>query len=289
MDIPNKSSGEHWQPVELGVRRRVVSRLARPLVRLCVRCSLSIQDLGELLKDLFVQEANEELSQQSIKPNVSRLSAITGLRRPEVKRILAGSESIEGAPLKGLLARVMGQWRYDPEFCSHPGSPRRLTCRGPDPEFRRLCLKVSSTLNPGTVQFEFLRRGFAKRDGVHLELLYKVEPLERDPIESFELASKDVEALLESVQENVLNPQPLTNLHIHTEFDNITPQHLSTIRQWLMVEGKAFHARARNFLSQFDRDLNPELQDDKTDPGARVVLTAFSVTHPAPDEHNSGV
>lgn len=78
-----------WANIEGGLKARVLRRLVIPLIRLCVRSSYSLQDLVEILKFGFVQVAIEDLSSQGLKPNVSRVSAVTGIRRPEVRRLLA--------------------------------------------------------------------------------------------------------------------------------------------------------------------------------------------------------
>ncbi len=49
---------------------------------------------------------------------------------------------------------------------------------------------------------------------------------------------------------------------------------LEEIRRWSAREGSAFHERARNFLSKYDRDLNPKLGGTGT---YRVAIGSFSV------------
>lgn len=157
-----------------------------------------------------------------------------------------------------------------------PGAPRALSYKGRRSEFRKFCERVSTTLNPRTVQFELERRGSVKPTDGSLELIFKIIPYEHQPLDAFELVAKDIDSLLEATEENILAPAPITNLHIRTEFDNVVPRNLTTIRQWLIEEGKEFHSRARAFISQFDKDLNLTLESEKG--GGRVTLSAFSVT-----------
>ncbi len=274
----------HWAKIDPTLKSKALKRLVLPLVRLCVRSSCSLQDLVEILKQGFVEVAAEDLGAQQLKPNVSRLSAVTGIRRPEIRRLLKMNEE-DVSPSKNLLARVIAQWQFDPHFSEKPGVPRILTFKGRSAEFKRLCERVSTTLNPGTVQFEFERRKFVQRVDDSLELIYKVVPLDQEPLEAFDLVAKDIDGLIRSTEENILAPQHITNLHIHTEFDNIVPRNLTTIRQWLIEEGKDFHSRARAFIAQFDKDLNPDLTTAQG--GGKVCLSAFSVTEARSTEEDT--
>ena len=47
------------------------------------------------------------------------------------------------------------------------------------------------------------------------------------------------------------------------------------IRQWLLEKGLEFHKMARDFMSQFDQDMNPVPGDPG---GGRVCLGSFSLS-----------
>ena len=140
--------------VDSGVRREALKLILRPILR----SSYTVQDLLSAAKEIFVEVAEEAFREQNEKVNASRLSIVTGLRRPEVLR-LQRTEKSPKDETGNLLSRVMGQWRNDRNYSGAPGEPRDLTFRGENSEFRKLCSKVSLTLNPGTVLFEFERRG----------------------------------------------------------------------------------------------------------------------------------
>ncbi len=75
----------------------------------------------------------------------------------------------------------------------------------------------------------------------------------------------------------------MSNLHLRTDFDNIYTSEIIPIRRWLIAEGKAFHKRAREFLSRFDKDLNEDV-DETRKAGGKIVLTSFSFSSSPEDD-----
>lgn len=272
------------------LRLEALRFMVRPLVRFCLRSSYALQDLVTVAKEIFVELAQDELKGRADKVNVSRVSVLTGIRRAEVQRLLETPESEPQDRSAHFLIRVIGQWRNDREFYSSPGEPKPLTFSGEKAQFRRLCAKVSASINPGTIQYELESRGFVERQDDKLVLTYRQLPLASFPREGLAVLSSDMNDLIEAVEENLFRPSPITNLHLRTEFDNIEPRYVPTIRQWFLDEGVEFHRKARNFLAQFDRDLNPELAGStkNSQPGARVSVSAHALT-PVPTAQKDSV
>jgi hypothetical protein len=232
-----------------------------PIVRYCLRHSHSYQDFINVAKVVFVNAAEEEILKTSPKVNVSRISALTGIYRDDVRRLYKDRESHSEQPLS-VLGRVIGQWEQDKRFLSSNGKPRALTYQGTKAEFQRLVAAVSKHLNPGTVLFELARIGAVKKTKGMLQLNQKVGALATDPREGFELLSKDVDTLIHAVEENLLEKREVANLHIRTEYDNIFQKDMNKIRKWFVREGKMFHKKARDFLSKYDQDINPDAKEN---------------------------
>jgi hypothetical protein len=53
----------------------------------------------------------------------------------------------------------------------------------------------------------------------------------------------------------------------------VRPEGIAKIRQWLLVEGNAFHERARREISKYDQDITPDPKFSAK--GTRVVLSSF--------------
>ena len=67
--------------------RSVLYRLLIPVVKICIRCGLTHQQLHSITREVFLEGAREELLKTRGKATVSQLSLLTGLSRKEVNRI----------------------------------------------------------------------------------------------------------------------------------------------------------------------------------------------------------
>lgn len=260
--------------------RRILNQslrtMIKPLMRFCVRYTLQIKEIIEAVKVGLVDAAEEDLRGRSAEPNVSRISAMTGLHRREVTRIFRQREIVEEP--RGLVTRTIGQWRQDRRFSTKPGVPRVLSFDGPKSEFRKLCRAVSADLNPGTMLLELERIGAVQRGNNGIKLITGNYVPKGNMKEGLSMLARDMNDLINAVSGNVFGAPKVPNLHGKTEFDNISPAEEERIRKWLLEEGSAFQQRAAQFLSQFDRDVNPHA--DKAAGRIRVAVGSFGFVEP---------
>lgn len=250
---------------------RCLKTIIRPVARFCIKHSLTIKELLEAAKIAMLEIAEEELERSGEKVNVSRLSVLTGIHRRDVMRLTREGDKLDDS--QNLISRILGQWEHDPRFLTSSGSPRVLSLDGEDSEFKQLVELISKDLNPGTVLFQLERTGLVERSTRGLKLLRKVQSLQNDLAGGYQLLAADVEELSLAVQENLEGHQDIPHLHARTEYDNIFVKDIPEVRAWLLKEGSAFHERARDYLSKFDKDLNPSRSDPA---GSKVVVGTFS-------------
>lgn len=251
-----------------------LSLLLRPIVRFCLRRSIKYPEFVECAKQLFCQLAQQECCSDSQAASVSKVSIITGLNRREVTR-LKSSETVEaGQP--SLIAKIIGRWQSK-AYRNVGGRTKSLSCDGKISEFAALVSSVSRDLNPYTVLFELERTGCVKRSGNKVKLTASQYIPKGKTLEGYQLLSEDLDLMIQGVEENILDNQDLENLHLRTFYDNISPHDVTTIKRWLLVEGKAFHRRARAYISQFDRD---ESSGDTVSDAMHVSVGAFSFVGP---------
>lgn len=263
--------------------------ILRPIVRLCLRHAVRAQDIIERIKIVFVRESAAQIIALRADATVSRLSAMTGLNRREVMRIL----KIVDTPSepKGMLHRILGQWTGDRRFLDRRGKPRALEFEEVGTEFRDLVRLVSQDLNPLTVLFELERIGAVEKIRNRVRVKDAAYIARDDSKGTFLIMSRDVGDLIEAAATNAMEAPEPPHLHATTHYDRIVPSAVPTIKEWFLREGAALHQRARSFLGQFDRDINPSLP--KESHTVRVALGTFSivqepqVTLPTEEEDDS--
>lgn len=263
---------------DIPIKTKVLELLLWPVVRHLVRNFYSFQEALNALKELYIRAAVEEMKRSGRKVNVSSLSVSTGMHRGEIQRLYK-EKAPRSTESVSVITRVIGRWQQDRNFTTRAGEPKILSLEGEDSEFRKLASSVTTAVHSGTILSELERMGAAERSPRGLRLLIQANSVAGDVIRSTELLSQDMESLLQAVDENQKAAADVGNLHIRTEYDNVYLDAIPEIRRWLVEEGKAFHRRAREFLSQHDGDLSPR-SPSATPASGRVVLNAFSLTVP---------
>ncbi|MCB0335374.1 MAG: hypothetical protein KDD62_03690, partial [Bdellovibrionales bacterium] len=65
---------------------RILARLLRPALKLCLRHSMKLTELLELIKRELVEIATEQLEHDGEKVSGSRIAVMTGVHRKDVAR-----------------------------------------------------------------------------------------------------------------------------------------------------------------------------------------------------------
>lgn len=251
--------------------RTCLRKIGRGLIRFCLKHSIKVQEIEECLRDLYLEEAKEEIRRRNEKISHSRLSVITGLSRREVQRIEEAPEVTQNAA--GLIMRVIGMWQSNSRFLDRSKNPKVLSFGFEESEFAKLVAMVSKDLNSATVLFELERVSAVARTEKGLSLLVKSYRPKGDVQAGFKILEDDITDLINIVGENVLFNPNVGNLHLRTEYDRIRPEGITEIKAWLLREGNALHARAREKIATYDQDVNPDPQFNGN--FSRVVLGTF--------------
>lgn len=244
--------------------------VVQPIVSYCLRNAIPLQELVNEIKQCFVDVAVAEMKRNDEKVNVSRISIRTGVHRRDVASIFKNGR-LSSTP-NHFLERVVGQWESDQRFLTKSGRPRSLPVEGKHGSFEQLVGLVSKDIHPGTALYELERIGMVKRSKGNASLQY-LEAETSNVGEGLSVFVRDAEDLMNAVEQNLYEQPKLPNHHVRTEYDNVSVKHIPQIRSWLLKEGAKFHRRAREYISKYDKDLNPKLRSEG---GAKVVIGSFS-------------
>jgi hypothetical protein len=249
--------------------------LLKPVIKFCLKRSIKFQEFTECAKQLFCELSQSEFAESSEKLSASRVSVITGLSRREVTRFSSTGKGESKLNQPNFIAKVISEWGSK-RFKSSSSKTRILSCEGKSSEFAKLVSSISQDLNPYTVLNELERTGCIERVGNKVKLKTDHYISKGKTLEGYELLGKDLDNLIQGVEQNILALYKTPNLHLRTFYDNISPDDIEHIKKWLLAEGDNFHRRAREFLEKFDRGSH----HDKNENPIQVSLTAFSFINP---------
>lgn len=141
---------------------RLLSQAILPLAHLCIKSGIGVAEINLALK-LACIEAAAGNARIANRLNHSRISAITGLTRKEVRSlepILFREELPQvKARAKHRAARVLQGWKEDPEFQTTSGDPAQLRVRGQGTTFHALARRYGGDVTPLSILKELQRLG----------------------------------------------------------------------------------------------------------------------------------
>jgi hypothetical protein len=139
----------------------------KPLVRVLIRNGVSFGELGEVLKNVFVEVAARDFQIEDKKVSRSRIAIITGLTRKEVARqedILQRGAALQVISNLNRVSRVLQGWHSDPVFTGPYGMPLELPFESSSgPSFTQLVREHSGDMAPRAMLDELLRIGVAQQ------------------------------------------------------------------------------------------------------------------------------
>ncbi len=181
--------------------------LLRPLVRILLRNGIAYGSFAELAKKVYVEVAFADFTEANRKQTVSRVSAMTGLTRKEVKRITelpdAYDEEVEQRYNRAV--RVIGGWLNDAEFQDAKGAPALLPVEGEHASFATLVRRYSGDV-PTQAMFAVLARAeCVARVDDHVRLLRHAYIPAGDAIDKVQILGTDVGELISTIDHNLTN------------------------------------------------------------------------------------
>jgi len=140
---------------------KAINMLCKPLIRLLIEKGITFPQFRELMKDLYVEVADEQFSLDDKKPSDSRIFVLTGIHRKDIKRIRQQNEQgdqqiTSSASLSG---EIVARWSSMPEYLDDKGKARQLLKNGKNGEagFEQLVSSVSKDVRPRVILEEWLR------------------------------------------------------------------------------------------------------------------------------------
>ncbi|MFV1982750.1 MAG: DUF6502 family protein [Thiohalomonadales bacterium] len=145
-----------------------VRRLCRPLVKLLIEKGITYPQLREMLKELYVDVADQYEPIKGKKPSISRTFILTGVHRKDISRLRIESSSDDepNSSNTSLGSELVARWLGSKEYQNNNGKPRPLTRTGSDilPGFDDLVISISKDVRPRAILDEWVRLGIVNID-----------------------------------------------------------------------------------------------------------------------------
>jgi hypothetical protein len=151
------------QPDEAEALHAALRRLLEPLARLAVGRGITHAALDDWLRAAMVKAAFEAHPELPAHRRASRVSAATGLHRPEVTRLLAQRQAPSVAS-KSVASEVFAHWMSAKDYRKDDGTPKTIARLGAAPSFEALAQGVTRDVHPRTVLAELVRLKLASTD-----------------------------------------------------------------------------------------------------------------------------
>lgn len=180
----------------------------KPLVRILVRHKVEFKSFHNLVKELFVEEAEKHIANTSSnsRGKISSIAYQTGLDRREVSKIIkneSGHEEIiehnrsrEGS--------IIDHWMSHPPFCDEKNNPLPLKRSGPGLSFEKLVQRFGKNISHGPILESLLK---AKCISIHEGMVYFRKKSYTPPIgvskEKARIAGLSINRLITTINHNL--------------------------------------------------------------------------------------
>jgi len=253
-----------------------IQRMMRPVVRQLIAYGVSYQAFSRIVKQVYVDVAEQEFALPFKQQTDSRLSLVTGINRKEIAQLRRHKRAPETPEVEDTLAtHVIGRWMAGPPYADADGTPRRLPYEADNAKaasFARLVRELGTDIPVRSVLDELLRVGIVSLlPGGDVVLQQEAHVPAGDPASQLTLLGSDPAELFATIIHNIEHPDA-PRLQRKVVYDNIGTEALSELRAAARRIGEAFIRRANVLLASHDRDRNPKASGGKR---SRVVLGTY--------------
>ncbi len=259
----------------------LIRRLLRPLVRLLIQAGVPFPRLADMLRQLYVDVAANDLLPDPKSRTDSRISMMTGVHRKELRRLRSLSPAELEVPAGVALgAEIVGRWLGAAPWTDADGHPLPLprTAEPGQPSFDGLVEAVTKDVRPRTVLEAWLSQGLVtvRADGwiVLEEDAFLPKPGQAEQLFYFARNLHDhVAAAVANI--TAAGAAPFVDRSVH--YDGLSPEAARRLRAFA-------RSAAQRVLVQINREALRLLDDETVDTGQteRVNVGVYLFAEPDP-------
>lgn len=256
-----------------------ILRLLRPLIRILLRNGMAYDSFSALAKQIYVEVAFDDFAPQGKKQTISRVSALTGLTRKEVKRLheLPTTEEVEVTERYNRATRVIGGWLNDKRFLNKEGETAELNLDDSAPSFNQLVKDYSGDIPTKAMLSTLEKAGTVEVHSGKVELIQHAYIPGNDSIEKLLILGKDAAELISTINHN-LEESDEPRFQRKASNKNVSAESLGEF-QALMSE------KSMQLLEELDAWMSAHEVDAQKKPAERSSQTSVGVYY---YQHSSG-
>ncbi len=227
-----------------------------PVARFLLRNGIGFREFAELSRVAFVDVAGKDYGIRGRPTNVSRVSAMTGVGRKEVRRIRQLKAEYMDDPRVDLspLSDVLQRWFTDPSYLDASGNPKTLPFRKGRKTFAKLVSECAGDLPAGAIRVELVRCGAIAEDKsgrLTARRRYVVpEGADQRIVTSMAFGLR---ALASTVAHNMDHSKELGRIERFVESDPLTEAGIAGVRSQVRKRIGAFADGIDDFFSDAER------------------------------------
>lgn len=238
-----------------------VQWLLKPLVKLLIHYKITLPQLIQWLKIIYVDVAENEFSLPNKEQTDSRISMLTGVHRKDVRSIRHETRQLPQQAPGSLSAQILARWMGDSHYLTKGGKPRTLPFEPQadnSPSFTHLVAEVSrQDIRARVMLDEWLAAGIVS---INSKQQIQLNSDHIIPSEDFNEQAKFYGRILHdhiSTSSNNLTSKetPLFDRYIY--YNNLTPKSVATLKSLVEKQGMSLlekiNRKARE-LQISDRD-----------------------------------
>ena len=181
-----------------------VYKVLKAMARFTLRRGMSVSAMNELARRAYLSAAMELIQEENARTTTSRICAMTGMYRREIRRLesLPPLTDQETSDKLNRTSRVVSGWLRDSEFHTASGNPVALSPEG-DKSFELLVKKYSGDITPTAIKQELERLGIistTKRGLIKLEKSVYLNSTEEHGVN---VLGTDTSDLIETIAHNI--------------------------------------------------------------------------------------
>ena len=256
-----------------------VRKMMRPLVRILLRNGIAYGALVDAIRKCYVDVAFEDFSPQGKKQTVSRVSALTGLTRKEVKRLheLADTDYEASQERYNRALRVISGWMNDRQFLDANGKPALLPLEGEKKSFELLVREYSGDIPTRAMLAMLEEAGSVTSVQGKVKLIRHAYVPCGDDKDKIRILGTDVCELISTIDHNLTAEPENLLFQRKVSYEDINPDSLSGLK-------KLSFNKAQSLLEQLDREYAKHEQTENDDGGMSISLGIYYHEQKYPQE-----